>query len=130
MFTAENAAMFARKSHAPESARHRKKLADNSVASAVQEIADPLASKLARVQDELATKMAGNGNPTEISKLARALRDVRETFHLITGQAKPGVIKPGRERQSRHSPAPEPESDVPQKLNPPDPGPSVNGNVT
>lgn len=84
---------------------------------------DPLASKLARVQEELVEKMTGNDDPKAVSALAQALKNVRETYHLVTGQAKPGVIREtGRNRrnQDRQQAAPEPEVEEEKA---PEPGP-------
>lgn len=71
---------------------------------------DPLATDLVRVQEQLVQKMlAANGNPDSIPKLARSFRDVREAYHLVTGQAKPGVIRePGRSSRQRSQAKPQP----------------------
>lgn len=92
---------------------------------------DSSAVKLARVQDELIERMTGNDDPKAVSALAQALKNVREVYHLVTGQAKPGTLQPDK-RNNRRQPSvqslPEPD-DTPQHVVPPsNPTSDVNGN--
>lgn len=61
-------------------------------------IADPLENKFARALEDTLDSYLATDDATERAKIARALREVRETYHLWSGQPKPGTIKP--ERQS------------------------------
>lgn len=87
----------------------------------------PLGADLMRVQNQLVAAMIGEKDAAEVSKLARALRDVRETYHLVTGQAKPGTQQPEK-RNNRRQPIaqslPEPDETPQQVVStpiPPDP---------
>ena len=66
---------------------------------------DDSAKRLARVQDELIERMTGNDDAKAVSALAQALKNVREVYHLVTGQAKPGVLK--TDQSKRRQPAPQ-----------------------
>lgn len=59
----------------------------------IEEAVDPLGKELSRVQWELVGKMKGNDDAKAVSALAQALKNVRETYHLVTGQARPGVLR-------------------------------------
>jgi hypothetical protein len=72
-----------------------------TVASELQPAADSSAERLKRVQDELIERMTGNGDAKAVSALAQALKNVREVYHLVTGQAKPGVLKADSRQRPR-----------------------------
>lgn len=72
---------------------------------------DLLGDKLVRVQWKLVRQMQRTKEPKEVSALAMALKNVRETFHLVTGQAKPGVIRETTKRDKRQASSPMPMSD-------------------
>lgn len=57
---------------------------------------DPLGAKLVRVQWQLVRKMSRNKDAKQVSALAQALKNVREVYHLVTGQAKPGTLQPDK----------------------------------
>lgn len=117
-FTSANARDMAALSHAARKlARQSGEVAAAFVPQSPQVSDDPLASKLSRVQEQLVAKMLDNGDTKAISMLARSFRDVREAYHLVTGQAKPGVIREtksrrdGREKPySQPTPVDEPET--------------------
>jgi hypothetical protein len=54
-------------------------------------------------------KLRKTTKPIEKAQLARALRDLRETFHLATGKPRPGLLrdngKPNRAPMPRSMPA-------------------------
>lgn len=131
-FTPANAAAMAAKAH--EARRLRAAMiaeAETEPKPVPQLTDDGPAIKLARVQDELIERMTGNDDPKAVSALAQALKNVREVYHLVTGQAKPGTLQPDK-RNNRRQPSvqslPEPD-DTPQHVVPPsNPTSDVNGN--
>ncbi len=54
---------------------------------------DPFSTALVRACDETLDELRSCKIARDKSALARTIRDLRETYHLATGQAKPGVIK-------------------------------------
>lgn len=65
---------------------------------------DPFIDGLACAQGEALKElreMIVAHKPSHAAQLARALRDLRETWHMATGKPKPGMIKPGSERPTR-----------------------------
>ena len=121
----ENASELARLMHAKRKERAAM-LALNppmpAVASELQPAVDTSAERLKRVQDELIERMTGNYDAKAVSALAQALKNVREVYHLVTGQAKPGVLKTDQRqrRQPQAQVAIEVDSDpVPPPTNPP-----------
>lgn len=97
---------IARKRNA-ELARQAKQLAPEQPAIAT---VSPLEDKFARALENTLDSYLATDDATERAKIARALREVRETYHLWSGQPKPGTIKP-ESRRTRQSPVrpPEPE---------------------
>ena len=80
------------------------------IPDALQELTqDPLGMELSRVQWQLVQKMKDNDDAKAVSALAQALKNVRETYHLVTGQAKPGVLREtgrSKDRKAYSPPAP------------------------
>lgn len=56
---------------------------------------DPFVSELARAQALTLDRFIKAQDPRDKAQLARALRDLRETWHMVTGTPKPGMTKPG-----------------------------------
>ncbi len=54
---------------------------------------DPLAGKLAHAIDSTLADLMDTDEPKCKAMLAQALRNLRETYHLVTGQPRPGQIK-------------------------------------
>jgi len=54
---------------------------------------DPLAGKLAHAIDSTLADLMDTNEPKCKAMLAQALRNLRETYHLVTGQPRPGQIK-------------------------------------
>jgi len=106
LFTANNAAEMGRRS---AEARKLYKSTEGSAnyADVLPSLSteNPLGRRLMRVQDRLVDQMNDADDPKAISALAQALRHVRETYHLVTGQAKPGVLK--TDQSKRRQPAPQ-----------------------
>jgi len=112
LFTGSRAAEMARLSHIRRKERAAE-LAANPPAIPETPITQPEttpaidspATRLERVQDELIERMTGNDDAKAVSALAQALKNVREVYHLVTGQAKPGVLK--TDQSKRRQPAPQ-----------------------
>jgi len=71
--------------------------------SPVQTEAQPdlFAVTLAQACNETLERLRLSKVPLERAQLARALRDLRETWHLATGKPKPGQLKPAEQRLTR-----------------------------
>lgn len=95
-FTPETATRMANLSVA---ARKRKKeVADMAAAASLSSSAtpdDPYVFELAQAQAEVLKRLRSAQDPKDKAYLAKALRDLRETWHMVTGTPKPGMIKPG-----------------------------------
>lgn len=101
LFTAENAAEMARRSHAPGSARFAIPPAPAPAPPEPQPTIDPFVAKLAQAQEEKLDALLKCKDPKECASLAQALRNLRETYHLVTGEFRPGVRRDGRRRGPR-----------------------------
>ena len=66
-----------------------------------EHIPDPMLPNLARAMQETLTRCLMATDAKEASAYARALRDLREVWHMVTGQPKPGVRKLPIERPAR-----------------------------
>ena len=83
----------------------------------VKPVIDPLGDKFARALEDTLDKYLACQDAKERASIARSMREVRETYHLWSGQPKPGTIKP-ESRRTRQSPARPPE---PEPIDPPKP---------
>jgi hypothetical protein len=98
-FTPEIAADMAKRSTAA-----RLKAKEIREIAAAQSLADPatngdpFVSYLAKAQAETLQRLISSRSPRDKMCLAKALRDLRETYHLVTGIPKPGLIKSGQAR--------------------------------
>lgn len=96
-FTSETARSMALRSH--EVRRMRAQCAKDAENRKAQEAQDsgipPLAFKLMRAQEEKLDELLQCRDARDCASLAQALRHLRETYHLVTGLARPGVSKPG-----------------------------------
>jgi hypothetical protein len=95
-FTAANAREYALRSHAPGSARFKRPPAvviPPTDSAQHQQIADVFAATLSCACNEMLERVRHAKEPREAAQLARALRDLRETYHLATGKPKPGMLK-------------------------------------
>lgn len=54
---------------------------------------DPFGERLSRAQDRLLDELLDSPDAKSKAALAQALRNLRETYHLVTGEARPGVRK-------------------------------------
>lgn len=68
---------------------------------------DPIANDIACACAETLRDLRKTKDAREKASLARALRDLRETWHMATGIPKPGNLKPSAPRQTRQ-PLPDP----------------------
>ena len=102
LFTKENAAEMAAKSHAARKLRMSLPIVsqDNSQQSAGPP-PDQFALTLAHACNETLELLRRAKKPSEKAQLSRALRDLRETWHMATGKPKPGMTKPLPERPVR-----------------------------
>jgi hypothetical protein len=71
---------------------------------------NPIANDIACACAETLRQLRKTNDAKEKVALARALRDLRETWHLVTGEAKPGNRKPSSppQRQIRRELNPQP----------------------
>ncbi len=67
---------------------------------------DPFATDLSCACTEVLKELRECKEAKDKSALARTIRDLRETYHLATGQAKPGVIKHNAPRRQMVQPVP------------------------
>ena len=65
---------------------------------------DLFSETLAQACDETLDKLRRATEPIARAQLARALRDLRETWHMATGKPKPGQIKDGQYATRRDIP--------------------------
>ena len=63
----------------------------------------PLDAKFARALEDTLDQYLAETDATERAKIARSMREVRETYHLYSGAPKPGTIRPERQ-SSRQQP--------------------------
>jgi hypothetical protein len=99
-FTTANASAMAAKS-AKRRAELRQVRETAAQAASLQVLAgppDPFVTELAQAQAETLQKLRLANDPRDKMNLAKALRDLRETYHMVTGTPKPGMIKPGSAR--------------------------------
>ncbi len=66
-----------------------------------ERLPDILIPNLTRAMRETLTKCLTADNAKDASAYARALKDLREVWHMVTGQPKPGVRKLPIERPAR-----------------------------
>jgi len=59
---------------------------------------DPTVARIAHVMERTLDRMDHEKEPRALQALSRALRDLRETYHLVTGQPRPGQRRPAKER--------------------------------
>jgi hypothetical protein len=98
--TKENAAEFAKRGATKRAQMRQAREIAASAASlaATAGPPDPFVIELAHAQAEILQKLRNTPNSRDKMQLARALRDLRETYHMVTGTPKPGMIKPGSAR--------------------------------
>ena len=97
-----------------ELARNSEQLARQQPQEAIAKPpASALEAKFARALEDTLDKYLAESDATERAKIARSMREVRETYHLYSGAPKPGTIKPERvsSRQSVKQPS-EPKLDT------------------
>ena len=58
------------------------------------ELADTFSLCLSSACEEMLERVRKAKKPIEAAQLARALRDLRETWHLATGKPRPGLTRP------------------------------------
>lgn len=92
LFNSANAAAMAAKS--AEARRNKAKAnilaAQNDSQPALNSV-NPLADGLSHAQGEILSRLRAADDPKEIAACARALREVRETWHMVTGEPRPGI---------------------------------------
>lgn len=62
---------------------------------------DPFARTLGEACAETLERLRKATKPIERAQLARALRDLRETWHLATGKARPGITRGDQPARTR-----------------------------
>lgn len=72
------------------------------------QFADTFTEDIVHAQNETLTKLREATEPRDRACLARALRDLRETYHLVTGEARPGIKKGDGQRRRTTGPSPDP----------------------
>lgn len=77
-----------------ERAIERARIPIVSPVNPVEVIADPFCEALACACGETLKKLREATEPIHRAQLARALRDLRETWHLATGKPRPGLTRP------------------------------------
>jgi hypothetical protein len=102
------------------------KQAELTILSRPVQSAEPIDSfslTLACACDETLTLVRTSRKPIERAQLARALRDLRETWHMATGKPKPGMLKPdSMQTRRREMPRNVYPDAYGQKTSEPDPG--------
>ena len=102
LFTRENAADMAARSHAARKQRASLPvLTERLPSQSADPLTDPFALTLACACDETLDKLRRATKPSERAQLARCLRDLRETWHLATGKPRPGLTRPEQYRLRR-----------------------------
>ena len=103
-FTSENAAMYARKSHALDSARNQKPVADPSQALAVQSVEPAqvfVEKRLTRVREQL-ERLDDLVKTEKDAKMLKALADattrLSEQERILAGRPLPGSRRPREDR--------------------------------
>ena len=81
--------------------QQRKNLLAQFAPSIAEHLPDPIVSNLTRAMRETLTKCLTADNAKDAANYARALKDLREVWHMVTGQPKPGVRKLPIERPAR-----------------------------
>jgi hypothetical protein len=85
------------------------------IAAPVPDVPDLFSLTLMEACAETLDRLRRTTKPIEKAQLARALRDLRETFHLATGRPRPGLLrdtgKPSRAPMPRGMPAGMPQSE-------------------
>ena len=76
--------------------RHSGEAAGEFVPQCPHSCDDPLARELTRAIEETLAELRACKVAKDRASLAQALRNLRETYHLVTGEARPGIRKGGR----------------------------------
>jgi len=79
-------------------AQHRAQLLAASLPPPAQELLDPFAARLALAQEETLDKLLSARQAKDRASLSQALRNLRETYQLVTGEGRNGKGSRGRER--------------------------------
>ncbi len=69
----------------------------------VKPVIDPSADELAHAQAELLAELRETPLAKDKAALSQAIKNLRETWHMQTGQPKPGTIKPVSQRPRQQS---------------------------
>lgn len=111
LITAANAREMAARSHAARKLRpNNGEIARTFAPQRPQISDDPLAFELTRAIEETLAELRACKVAKDRASLAQALRNLRETYHLVTGEARPGIRKGGkRDQRSTAKPAPLPD---------------------
>jgi len=120
-FTKENAAEMARLSHLnrkPKAAT----INPQPETPATLECVDPFAVELERAMEETLKELREADNAKDRAACAQALRNLRETYHMVTGLARPGVSKTGSVKPRRQMASIEPEPIPTETVKPADTG--------
>lgn len=91
----------------------------------VAETQDPFIAELERAMEETLQELRDADTAKDRAACAQALRNLRETYHLVTGLERPGVSKGKRGKTSKrdyHKPASAPPQQVVSKPKSPDIG--------
>ena len=102
-FDSLNAREFAARSVAARKAAEAERKAKLAAltASAGPTADDYFSSNVARACDETLELLRHAKKPSEKAQLSRALRDLREVWHLATGKPRPGLTRPEQYRPPR-----------------------------
>lgn len=100
LFTAANAAEMGRRSAEARRLANERPLV---VPELPLNIADPFAEAIAQACGETLKELREATKASDKAALARTLRDLRETYHNVTGQAKAGQLRPVQPRQPKQS---------------------------
>ena len=98
LFTKENAAIFGKQGAL---VRWTPKPDPVTTQSIADDMAEQFSEGLAHACLETLARLRKAGDPQRRAQLARALRDLRETWHLATGKPRPGQTRPDMQRPMR-----------------------------
>ncbi len=80
----------------------------------VEQRTDPYINDLVHAQIECLAKLRACESAKDAAALSQTLKNLRETYHMASGQPKPGTIKPERQSSRQQvKPASEPKLDQP-----------------
>lgn len=107
MWTAEQAAAMSRRG-AEASVVARRKRAEAALhpilaLTSAEPEPDAFASRLMHAQEQKLDALLSCTDARECANLAQSIRHLRETYHMVTGLAKPGVTKPQAQRQGKRA---------------------------